>query len=1104
MKQKAVIVSLLLLLVTGFTAQATHLMGGEITWTCMGNGNYVFQMKVYRDCATPVPIDNNGPISLSVFNHPSVSSIPMSIISQIDITPQCNPSGPTYNCSSPNGNTAVEEFILESAPVNLPGVPPAQGWIFTWTNCCRNAAITNLVLTFNGPGDPSNGFTLRAKMFPYNGQDGSPCFDSSPVFQERPNIIICAGTPFTYNPNAYDPDLDSLSYEFERPLNYLQGNFTASNPTAIPFEVGYNINSPFPDVTQNPNNVPVSLNPITGEMSFTSFTIGNFVEVIKVTAYKCGQPVAEIYREIQTVILSCGANFPPIVTAPFQNPTTALYSNYVDTVTAGDLVTFTITGSDNGFLPTGYAQKVTCTPIGGEFGPNCDHLPCATWDTVSAAGVLSLNFNWQTGCEHISNFEGCFNHGNVHTFTFTFKDDYCPAPSYTVVTATVVILPIPVIESPIMHCASVQANGDVLLTWETPLDTAGTFNSYHVFSSASPTGPFTELDSIFVYNQTTYTHSGASCDVAPRYYFVKSRSGCMGMVYAPAIDTLETIFVSTSAVVNNQFTVDWNPLHTPLLPSSFSTYRVYKQIDGGAWVLIATTGNISLVDSIVTCSAQYAYRVELEDTQGCISSSNVSIGAFVNNEVPADMELDSVSVVAASQLTTLGWQASADGDVVAYIIMQEINGVLTAIDTVQGRLNTAYTNANSNPDAGSEIYAIMAMDSCNNVGRNGNPHHTIFLAYIVNACKGEIKLDWSAYIGFGAVGTYRVYVKQDVQPYSLATTLSGTAQSYTFSNIVPSANYCFIVQAVSNVGNTTSTSNEICFQASAIQLSQYTYMNYATVIDDNTAELKCLIDTAADVFKYVVVRKNLWTGITDNLGVFAINTLNEFIYYTDPNASTPLTPYEYTINVVDACGNESGISNIGRTICLKGEAMEGYVNRLNWNPYADWSGGVLCYNLFTCEDSKKTNPVLLSNFDNTTINFNHDVADSISGKGVFCYYIEALEDEGNVYGFQEKSYSNVVCLLQEPEFYIASGFLIDGKSGPYGPKGIFIKQAKNYAFSIWTRWGERIFWTNVPGENWDGTYQGQKVQMGMYVYLVDYKSMSGKYITRSGRVMVVR
>lgn len=184
--------------------------------------------------------------------------------------------------------------------------------------------------------------------------------------------------------------------------------------------------------------------------------------------------------------------------------------------------------------------------------------------------------------------------------------------------------------------------------------------------------------------------------------------------------------------------------------------------------------------------------------------------------------------------------------------------------------------------------------------------------------------------------------------------------------------------------------------------------------------------------------------------------------------------------------------------------MEGYVNRLNWNPYADWSGGVLCYNLFTCEDSKKTNPVLLSNFDNTTINFNHDVADSISGKGVFCYYIEALEDEGNVYGFQEKSYSNVVCLLQEPEFYIASGFLIDGKSGPYGPKGIFIKQAKNYAFSIWTRWGERIFWTNVPGENWDGTYQGQKVQMGMYVYLVDYKSMSGKYITRSGRVMVVR
>ena len=515
-------------------------MGGEITWVCLGNGNYQFQMKVYRDCLTAVYITNAGPISLSVHNHPSVTSIPMNIVDSTDISPQCNGSGPSYNCASPNGNTAVKEYILKSNNVNLPGVPPPQGWVFSWSNCCRNASITNLSLSFAGPGNPTNGFTLRAKMFAYNGQNASPCFDSSPIFQERPSIIICAGTPYTYNPNAYDPDLDSVSYEFDKPLDYLPpGNaFTATNPPAIPFEIGYSLANPFPGPAQNVNNLPVTLNSQTGEMSFTVFNIGNYVQVIKATSFKCGQKVAEVYREIQTVILSCGANQPPTVTAPFINNGSGLFTNYIDTVTAGDLVTFSITGTENGFLPTGFPQNIIYTAQGGQFGTNytnpnagCLNLPCATLSPPppqTAQGNLTLNFNWQTGCEHVATFEECITNSNVHTFTFTFRDDYCPAPSYTVVTATIVVEAIAIIESPNLHCANVLNNGDVALTWEIPLDTAGTFNSYHVYASPNLNGPYTVIDSIFNYNQNTYTHLGAGCQQAPMFYFVRSRSGCFG------------------------------------------------------------------------------------------------------------------------------------------------------------------------------------------------------------------------------------------------------------------------------------------------------------------------------------------------------------------------------------------------------------------------------------------------------------------------------------------------------------------------------------------------------------------------------------------------
>ena len=47
---------LLLFIIFTYNLHATHIMGGEITWTCIKDpanpdvGKYIFQMKVYRDC----------------------------------------------------------------------------------------------------------------------------------------------------------------------------------------------------------------------------------------------------------------------------------------------------------------------------------------------------------------------------------------------------------------------------------------------------------------------------------------------------------------------------------------------------------------------------------------------------------------------------------------------------------------------------------------------------------------------------------------------------------------------------------------------------------------------------------------------------------------------------------------------------------------------------------------------------------------------------------------------------------------------------------------------------------------------------------------------
>lgn len=386
---------------------ATHMMGGEITWACLSQGGYIFQMKIYRDC-------NGSPGPTSAILHTDApgftTGIALHLVSQIDNSPVCNANGPHITCDSATGNStgAVEEFIFRSGSVTLTGVPPSNGWAFWWNICCRNNAIANLA----NPG--SVAMTLRAKMYSYNGRNAYPCYDSSPHFSEPPRPIICSGYPFTMNNNAVDNDLDSLVYNWDYPLNdNLSG--TLFNALPIPFESSYSYDSPLPDSSKNPNNVAAILDNNSGEISFTSYTAGTYVLAIKVTAFKCGQKVAEVYRDIQAVLFPCvqilpgSPNHPPLLTPPFLD-TNFLHTLFTDTIHAGDTVSFSLSGQDLDADPNFIFQYLHLIASGIEFDSsytnaqgNCPFPPCATLNPSPIGYSPMINyatdFNWHTSCD---------------------------------------------------------------------------------------------------------------------------------------------------------------------------------------------------------------------------------------------------------------------------------------------------------------------------------------------------------------------------------------------------------------------------------------------------------------------------------------------------------------------------------------------------------------------------------------------------------------------------------------------------------------------------------------------------------------------------------
>lgn len=58
-------------------------------------------------------------------------------------------------------------------------------------------------------------------------------------------------------------------------------------------------------------------------------------------------------------------------------------------------------------------------------------------------------------------------------------------------------------------------------------------------------------------------------------------------------------------------------------------------------------------------------------------------------------------------------------------------------------------------------------------------------------------------------------------------------------------------------------------------------------------------------------------------------------------------------------------------------------------------------------------------------------------------------------------------------------------------------------FSVYNRWGQRVFDTRTPGDCWNGTLNGIMQDAGQYVYVIQAVSFCGN-ITRTGTVLLIR
>ena len=361
-----------LLIIGSQDAKATHALGGDLTYICVGPNQYAITLNVYRDC-NGINLPNTQTVSWTGSCGSGSFTVTRNVLQ--DITPVC-PGGQS-SCGPGNGTFGVEQHSY-TAIFNVP--PGCTDITFSWRLCCRNNAIT----TLNNPG----GERMYVESFLSN--TTTPC-NNSPVFLNPPTSFTCQNNAVFYNHGAVDFDGDSLSFSLTDCLD------NAGNP--VNYTGGHSGVAPFGPT------IPVNIDPGTGAITFTPNNALVGVLCVLVEEYRNGVLIGTVVRDIQFRVLNCNN------TSPVLSGVNGAGIDSIDFVTSacfGTQLCFDIVGSD----PSNPGDVLTMT---------YDNAISGSTFTVSGPGVPSGNSITGTFCWTPTIFDL-----GTHTFTVTIQDDACP------------------------------------------------------------------------------------------------------------------------------------------------------------------------------------------------------------------------------------------------------------------------------------------------------------------------------------------------------------------------------------------------------------------------------------------------------------------------------------------------------------------------------------------------------------------------------------------------------------------------------------------------------------------------------------------------------
>ncbi len=311
MKALAGFIAIILVMLVPATTFATHTVGGDITYRCLGNDQYEITVYFYRDCFGGSPeAEFDDPASIAIFDAQNNLQVQLGQLGQL-LVPfnEDDTVSITSDCFDHEmGEICVHRTIYQGV-VELPFIP--GGYKLVYQRCCRNGAIANIV-------DP---LQTGASFMTEISETALASCNSSPMFNEFPPIFVCLNEPINFSSHANDADGDSLVYSLATPL--MGASF--ANPIPQPArkppydEILWRAPYGLDDLMGNADD-PIRIDQ-DGVITGTPIITGAFLVGIKVDEYRDGTLIGSTRRDFQFNVVDCEGGPGFIFTGFDVNPT---------------------------------------------------------------------------------------------------------------------------------------------------------------------------------------------------------------------------------------------------------------------------------------------------------------------------------------------------------------------------------------------------------------------------------------------------------------------------------------------------------------------------------------------------------------------------------------------------------------------------------------------------------------------------------------------------------------------------------------------------------------------------------------------------------------